>query len=87
MRAAPQRWLWLVAVLTAVPVFAAEEEHSLPQFAVKIEQWGGFITNSMVVSWIVAIGLIVFARIATRDMKHVPSGAQHLMEWLIESLF
>jgi F-type H+-transporting ATPase subunit a len=41
----------------------------------------------MVVSWIVAILLIVFARIATRDMKGVPTGAQNLLEWLVESLY
>src|SRR5258706_15172460 len=66
-------------------ILAAAAEHSLPQYAVAIDSWGGFITNSMVVSWIVAILLIIFARIATRDMKHVPTGAQNLLEWLVES--
>ena len=68
-------------------MFAAEPEHGLPQYAVKIDRWGSFITNSMVVSWVVAIGLIIFARVATRDMKDVPGGAQNLMEWLVESLY
>ena len=68
-------------------ILAAEAEHGLPQTAVKLDQLGGFITNSMVVSWIVAIGLIVLARLATRDMKHVPSGVQNLVEWLVESLY
>jgi F-type H+-transporting ATPase subunit a len=68
-------------------VFATEPEHGLPQSAVRIEHWGGFITNSMVVSWIVAIALLIFARIATRDMKGVPGGAQNLLEWLVESLY
>ena len=48
---------------------------------------GSFITNSMVVSWIVAIGLIFFARAATRDMKGIPGGAQNLLEWLVEGLY
>jgi F-type H+-transporting ATPase subunit a len=64
-----------------------QEEHGLPQSAVKIDRWGSFITNSMVVSWLVAIGLIIFARVATRDMKHVPGGAQNFLEWLVESLY
>ena len=68
-------------------VFAAEAEHRLPQYAVKIEHWGGFITNSMVVRWVVAIALIIFARVATRDMKGVPGGAQNLLEWLVEGLY
>jgi F-type H+-transporting ATPase subunit a len=44
------------------------------------------ITNSMVVTWVVALGLIVFAQFATRNMKAVPSGAQNFWEWLVESL-
>ena len=71
------------------PAATAEaEEHHLPQKAVEIGRPGGFpITNSMVVSWIVAVGLIVFARVATRDMKHVPGGAQNLLEWLVGGLY
>jgi F-type H+-transporting ATPase subunit a len=73
----------------SVPATTAEaEEHSLPQKAVEIARPFGFpITNSMVVSWIVAAGLIVFARVATRDMKHVPGGAQNLLEWLVGGLY
>ena len=41
----------------------------------------------MVVSWIVAVGLIIFARLATRDMKGVPGGAQNFLEWLVEGLY
>jgi len=65
-----------------------EEEHGLPQMAVEIGHLFGFpITNSMMVSWIVALGLIVFAQFATRDMKGVPQGAQNFLEWLVESLY
>jgi len=87
MKAMLQRWLWLTMVLPAGTVLAEGAEHGLPQSAVKIEHWGGFVTNSMVVSWVVAIALIVFARVATRDMKGVPGGAQNLLEWLIEALY
>jgi len=87
MKALLQRWLWLVVVLPGGHVFAAETEHGLPQSAVKIEHWGGFVTNSMIVSWIVAIGLIIFARIATRNLQQVPSGAQNILEWLVEGLY
>ena len=41
----------------------------------------------MFVSWIVAVGLIVFAQLATRNIKEVPSGAQNFWEWLVESLY
>ena len=67
---------------------ASTEEHALPQKAVEIARPFGFpITNSMVVSWIVAVGLIIFARVATRDMKGVPGGAQNFLEWLVGGLY
>jgi F-type H+-transporting ATPase subunit a len=54
-------------------LFAASpenEQHGLTQHAVEIARPLGLpITNSMVVTWIVAAGLIIFARVATRDMK------------------
>lgn len=63
-------------------------EHGLSQKAVELARPFGFpITNSMVVTWIVAIGLIVFARRATRTMAEVPGGAQNLLEWLVEGLY
>src|SRR5437867_5814237 len=73
----------------SLPAARAEtEEHGLPQKAVEIARPFGFpITNSMVVSWIVAVGLIIFARLATRDMKRVPGGAQNLLEWLVGGLY
>jgi F-type H+-transporting ATPase subunit a len=40
----------------------------------------------MLVSWLVALGLIVFAQLATRKMKDVPAGAQNFWEWMVESL-
>jgi F-type H+-transporting ATPase subunit a len=63
-------------------------EHGLSAKAVEIARPFGFpITNSMLVSWVVAIGLIVLAQAATRDMKQVPAGLQNFVEWLIEGLY
>jgi F-type H+-transporting ATPase subunit a len=65
----------------------AEQEHGIPQKAVGIGHIGEFpITNSMVVTWVVALGLIIFAQIATRNMKEIPTGAQNFWEWMVESL-
>jgi F-type H+-transporting ATPase subunit a len=67
---------------------AERQEHGLSQKAVEIARPLGFpITNSMVVTWLVALGLIIFARVATRDMKGVPGGAQNLLEWLVGGLY
>jgi F-type H+-transporting ATPase subunit a len=63
------------------------EDHGLPQSAVEIARPSGFsVSNSMVVTWIVAVGLIVFAQIATRHMKIRPDGLQNFWEWMVESL-
>jgi len=64
------------------------EEHGLSAKAVEIARPFNFpITNSMVVSWIVAIGLIIFAQVGTRNMKRVPAGIQNVLEWLVEGLY
>lgn len=61
--------------------------HGLPQAPPVLFKVGPLpVTNSMLVSWVVAVGLIVFARIATRHMEDVPSGLQNFWEWLVESL-
>src|SRR5215510_2946742 len=49
--------------------------------------FGGFgITNSMLVTWIIAAGIIIFAQIATRRVETIPSGIQNFWEWLVEGL-
>lgn len=66
---------------------AEHEQHTLPLHPVEVFNIGGFpITNSMVVTWIVALALIVFAQIATRNIKRIPEGAQNFWEFLVESL-
>jgi len=82
-RAVGTRQAHMILALIAEPV-----SHGLPQKAVELARPFGFpITNSMVVTWIVAIALIVFAQAATRKMTEVPSGPQNLLEWLVESLY
>ena len=89
MKTSIHRCAIAAAVLAvAGPMRAAAEGHGLPQSAVEIAKPLGFpITNSMVVTWVVTVGLIVFARLATRDMKGVPGGAQNLLEWLVGGLY
>jgi F-type H+-transporting ATPase subunit a len=73
--------------MTSIFAFS-EPGHGLSQKAVEIAAPFGFpITNSMVVMWIVAAALIVFAQLATRRLADVPGGAQNLLEWLIEGLY
>ena len=65
-----------------------KKEHGLSQKAEEIARFLNFsITNSIVVTWMVALGLIVLAHVATRNMKPVPGGLQNFFEWLVESLY
>jgi F-type H+-transporting ATPase subunit a len=73
---------------TVLFALSAPVEHGLSQKALEIARPFGFpVTNSMVVTWVVAIGLIVFAQLATRRMREVPGGAQNFLEWLIEGVY
>ena len=75
-------------VAFATPAWAAETESAVPLKAQALVQTGKFaITNSMLVTWIVAAGIILFAQIAMRRIQTIPSGAQNFWEWLVESLY
>ncbi|MFN2507301.1 MAG: F0F1 ATP synthase subunit A [Chthoniobacterales bacterium] len=66
---------------------SADEHHSLPVAPPVLFHVGKFaVTNSMVVTWFVAAGIILLAQLATRTIKPVPSGLQNFWEWLVESL-
>jgi F-type H+-transporting ATPase subunit a len=79
------------SVMLATSSFAAEAgttEHEgvslKPQMLVQFRGFG--ITNSMLVTWLVAAGIIVFSQIATRKVKAIPNGIQNFWEWLVEGL-
>ena len=76
------------ATFAAEPASAeGQHEPALSLKAIPLVQIGKFaITNSMLVTWIVAAGIIVFAQIATRNVKPIPSGIQNFWEWLVEGL-
>ncbi len=67
---------------------AKKEHEALSLKAAELYHVGKFsITNSMLVTWIVAAGIIVFAQTATRKIKPVPTGIQNFWEWLVEGLY
>lgn len=64
-----------------------EEHHALPLKPDVLVHLGPLaITNSMVVTWIVAALIILCAQLATRKITPVPKGLQNFWEWLVESL-
>ena len=78
--------------MLATSTFAAEAgptEHEgvslKPQMLV---HFGGFgITNSMLVTWIVAAGIIILAQTAMRNPKPIPDRRQNFWEWMVEGLY
>ena len=77
------------AAFAAEATRAATEEHAAVPLKPDVLFHVGklAVTNSMLVTWIVAAGMIVFAQTATRKLKPVPTGAQNFLEWLVESLY
>ena len=66
----------------------AKPEEGLSPKATEVFKIGKFpVTNSMLVTWIVALFVILFAQYATRNIKDVPDGAQNFWELLVESLY
>ncbi len=63
------------------------EHHGLSAAASQFHLGPLLVTNSMIVTVIVALGIIVFAQLATRKLAPVPSGLQNVAEWLVESLY
>src|SRR4030095_15401007 len=64
----------------AAKAWPEQEEHGLSPKAEEVTSIFGFpITNPMILSWVVALGVIVFAQAATRRMKQVPEGVQNLL--------
>ncbi len=73
--------------IAAEAAHAQSEHEAVPLKPTPLFQIGKFvITNSMLVTWIVAAGIIVFAQVATRRIKPIPSGIQNFWEWMVEGL-
>ena len=78
----------LLAVPTLAHAAESAEHETLSLKPVPLFHIGKFyVTNSMLVSWVVALAVIIFAQIATRKIQTVPSGAQNFWEWMVEGLY
>ena len=88
LKSASTRSTSAAAPASATTAAPETEERGPSQKPVEIARPFGFpITNSMIVSWFIAVGLIVFAQLATRNMTPIPDGAQNFWEWLVEGLY
>lgn len=64
------------------------EHHGLPANALKVFQFGPVvITNSMVITILVTLGIVIFAQLVSRNVKPVPAGLQNFAEWMVESMY
>lgn len=76
------------AVAEHAPAAHGEHAKGLPQSAPLLIDTQYFKFNSsMLITWCVALALIISAQIATWKIKDVPQGAQNFWEWLVESLY
>lgn len=84
--------LFLALAITAGAPLAARAadavEESLPLKSPALFKVGPLVvTSSILVTWLVAIAIIVFAQFATRNIKEIPDGAQNFWEWMVEGLY
>jgi F-type H+-transporting ATPase subunit a len=65
----------------------ADGEHKggLPAYAPTIPE-AGFINNSMIATWIVALLIIIGVQRSMGKRSEVPAGGQNFVEWLVEGL-
>ena len=76
------------AAVHAEHAAAHAEHHGLPANAVKVFNLGPVvITNSMVVTILVTLGIVIFAQLVSRNVQAVPSGLQNFAEWMVESMY
>ncbi len=84
-------WIWMAAAGLVVPAAAAAAAAGsgggLTPYAMPVFGEKAWVTNSMLVTWLVAAGIILLAQRATRRMAPVPEGLQNLWEWMVESLY
>jgi F-type H+-transporting ATPase subunit a len=82
--------LSLLLPLAAVAADAPHDAHAaeaLPSAAPVVFHIGPLpVNNSMVLSWVVTVLVIVVARRATVRLREVPEGLQNVVEWVVESL-
>jgi F-type H+-transporting ATPase subunit a len=75
----------LAALMLPLGGFAAEA--GLPPAAPVFNLGPLQFTSSTIITWIVAVLLIVVAQMATRNVQLVPSGLQNFVEWLVEGMY
>ena len=63
------------------------EHHGLTPHAPVFRVGPVQFTNSMVITWSVALILIVVAQLATRKVQLIPAGLQNFVEWLVEGMY
>src|SRR5438477_2715569 len=80
----------LATVLTPTPAPSSPLQTVLPPISIKAETLFSIgplnVTNSMLQTLLVVLGIALFFYLATRKMRLVPKGAQNLAETIVELL-
>ena len=77
------------AIILLSSVMSATTHDHLPAYAEQVTHHESpiIITNSMVMTWIVVLLIVVFVRLAICNPTLIPGKLQNFMEWLIESVY
>ena len=66
----------------------AAPQQGLPSAAPVIFHIGPLpVSNSMILTWVVSLLLVLAVRLGVRTMKDIPDGAQNFWEWVVEGLY
>ncbi len=74
------------AVAGAQAVEAAEQGLSA-KAGIVFEMGPIAVTNSMIVTILVTLVIVIFAQVVSRNVKPIPDGAANFAEWIVESLY
>jgi F-type H+-transporting ATPase subunit a len=81
-----KHFLGIAAFFAAIPAFAAEDS-GVSLTAEPLFHLGPLpVSNSILASWIVAIGLLVIMRVVVRGSKLVPTRGQTVIETIVQGL-
>lgn len=67
-------------------VHGQAEHHGLPPAAIRFHIGPLMVTNSMIVTILVALVMVVVAQMASRNVESVPGGVQNFVEWLVDGM-
>jgi len=77
----------LTLLIAAAGSASAAGGHKLPLYSENLIDGFKYISNSMLMTWMATLLIVLFCRATTKKMAMIPEGFQNFGEWVIESLY